>query len=213
MLLDNRTQGKVGDVLSSGIRKDARLSIISSFFSIYGFAAMKRELARIAGLRLLLPLDGASQELPLHVPGLAGTEADRRFRNALNLTANRTRVRPVAGPEGGDQGCHFAGSPESVSRCEPQWRCRGDPRQFDVHVLRPWLRAVGPLRDEHLLHDARRDGQSCWAGLSRSGQTQRRLATSRRPYSTTRRDVRQQVPRTRLLPDALQHLPRVAGRA
>lgn len=86
MLLDNKTQGKVGDVLADSIQKDARLSIISGFFSIYGFAAMKKELARIGGLRLLLPLDGADQQLPPHIPALAGTEADRRFRNTLNLT-------------------------------------------------------------------------------------------------------------------------------
>jgi hypothetical protein len=86
MLLDNKAQGRVGDVLAEGIRKDAQLSIISSLFSIYGFAAMKKELARIKGLRFLLPLDDTNQEQPTNLPGLAGTQADRRFRNALNLT-------------------------------------------------------------------------------------------------------------------------------
>ena len=55
MLLDNKANGKVGDTLRQNIQRDARLSFITSAFSIYAFTALKTELARIGELQLLLP--------------------------------------------------------------------------------------------------------------------------------------------------------------
>ena len=60
MLLDNKTQGKVGDVLAESIEKDARLSMLSSLFSIYGYEALQRELGKVAAVRILLPMGTAS---------------------------------------------------------------------------------------------------------------------------------------------------------
>ena len=90
MLLDNKTTGKVGDELGKSIKKDARLSMLSSLFSVYGYEALRKELSRVASVRLLLPagvttgsgggLDG------FRVAGLVGTEVDRRLRNSLDLT-------------------------------------------------------------------------------------------------------------------------------
>ncbi len=40
-LLDNKTQGKVGETLAGSIGQDARLSIVSSLFSIYGYRSLK----------------------------------------------------------------------------------------------------------------------------------------------------------------------------
>ncbi|MBW1795255.1 MAG: DEAD/DEAH box helicase family protein [Deltaproteobacteria bacterium] len=89
VLLDNKGQGKVGDALAEGIQANAHLSVLSSLFSIYGYSALKKQLARIGVLRLLISSNNASvgsgTEQPFRVAGLSGSEADRRFRNALNL--------------------------------------------------------------------------------------------------------------------------------
>jgi hypothetical protein len=89
VLLDNRSQRRVGEVLQRNIQKDARLSVIFSVFSIYGYAALKQELARLGQLRLLIPTgDGnpADDEHVFSVPGLTSCEFDRCFRNTLNIT-------------------------------------------------------------------------------------------------------------------------------
>ena len=88
-LLDNKGQGKVGDALVSNIKADARLSIISGCFSIYGYALLKEQLKQVDALRLLIP-DYRSRPVSktgstFNVPGLTGNEVDRRFRNSLNL--------------------------------------------------------------------------------------------------------------------------------
>ncbi|HOO45508.1 MAG TPA: SNF2-related protein, partial [Deltaproteobacteria bacterium] len=94
VLLDNKGQGKVGDVLSEGIQANANLSILSGLFSIYGYSVLKEQLARTGGLRLLIPSRdtpaGSLSEYPFCMADLTGSEADRRFRNSLNL-ANLAR--------------------------------------------------------------------------------------------------------------------------
>lgn len=88
MLLDNKAQGKVGDVLRQSIQKDARLSFISGLFSVYGFSALRQELGRARALRLLVPATGdpaSAANGQFRIPGLTGAEADRRHRNTLNL--------------------------------------------------------------------------------------------------------------------------------
>jgi len=84
-LLDNKGQGKVGDAISESIQDDARLAIASSVFSIYGYAALSKEVARVGALRLLLPRSNAGRSTPFRIDGLAGCEMDRVFRNQLNL--------------------------------------------------------------------------------------------------------------------------------
>ena len=90
MLLDNKGQGKVGDALAKGIQANARVSILSSLFSIYGYSALKKQLERADVLRLLIPSNDtpvASGDVkPFWVAGLTGGEADRLFRNSLNMT-------------------------------------------------------------------------------------------------------------------------------
>ncbi len=90
VLLDNKGQGKVGDALAEGIQANSRLSILSGLFSIYGYSALKRQLARAGLLRLLIPVNDAhvssGSEQTFRVEDITGSEADRRFRNSLNLT-------------------------------------------------------------------------------------------------------------------------------
>ena len=90
VLLDNKGQGKVGDALAKNIQANARLAILSSLFSVYGYSTLKKQLARAGSLRLLIPSNNSAEvpreEQSFCVAGLTGSEADRRFRNSLNLT-------------------------------------------------------------------------------------------------------------------------------
>ena len=89
VLLDNKGQGKVGDALAAGIQANARLSILSSLFSVYGYSALKKQLDRAGLLRILIPSNDAhissGSGQSFRVAGLTGSESDRRFRNSLNL--------------------------------------------------------------------------------------------------------------------------------
>jgi ERCC4-related helicase len=90
MLLDNKPTGKVGEKLGKSIKTDARLSMLSSLFSVYGYEALREKLSRVASVRLLFPAGagtGSAGSLDgFRVPGLVGTEVDRRLRNSLDLT-------------------------------------------------------------------------------------------------------------------------------
>jgi hypothetical protein len=83
-LLDNKTQGKVGDALAQGIQTGAKLSIASALFSIFGYESLKKQLSRIDSLRLVVPAENGIPSFRLK--DLAGSDIDRRFRNKLNVT-------------------------------------------------------------------------------------------------------------------------------
>ena len=88
-LLDNKRQGKVGEALADNIQANAHVSILSSLFSIYGYSALKKQLEHADVLRLLIPSNdtpvASGNVKPFRVAGLTGSEADRRFRNSLNM--------------------------------------------------------------------------------------------------------------------------------
>jgi hypothetical protein len=90
MLLDNRTNGKVGEELRKHIEKGSQLSVVSGLFSIFGYSELKKELEKIDHFRFLLPQN--SVELnnqnanDFFIKGLTGSEMERKFRNNLNIT-------------------------------------------------------------------------------------------------------------------------------
>ena len=89
VLLDNKGQGRVGNALEKSIQANANVSILSSLFSIYGYSALEKKLNRTNTLRLLIPSGNtptASKDvIPFRITELTGGEADRRFRNSLNM--------------------------------------------------------------------------------------------------------------------------------
>lgn len=85
MLLDNRAHGKVGDALAPHLQPTSRLSVVSALFSIYGYQALARELGQVESVRLVLPAASAADGLEFRVSALAGSAADRRLRNGLDL--------------------------------------------------------------------------------------------------------------------------------
>lgn len=52
-ILDNKTQGRVGDKLKEEIKSGSKLSIISAYFTIYAYEHLRKELGKIDTLRLL----------------------------------------------------------------------------------------------------------------------------------------------------------------
>jgi hypothetical protein len=52
-LLDNHTRGSVGRFLQEKIRPNSTLSVVSAYFTIYGYHALKNELEGIAQMRFL----------------------------------------------------------------------------------------------------------------------------------------------------------------
>ena len=51
-VLDNKKY-RVVDELKEELNKGSKLSVISSYFTIYAYAELKKELSRIAGMRFL----------------------------------------------------------------------------------------------------------------------------------------------------------------
>lgn len=79
MLLDNKNHGKVITELSHALEGGSKLSVLSGMFSIYGYAALKKELGHIADIRMLLSKWDDSSILTL-----AGTPQENRLKNKLN---------------------------------------------------------------------------------------------------------------------------------
>lgn len=53
--LDNKIN-KVGDELKANFEKGSKMSIISSYFSIYAFKELKKELSKVDELRFILQI-------------------------------------------------------------------------------------------------------------------------------------------------------------
>jgi superfamily II DNA or RNA helicase len=79
VLLDNRNNGYVGDELKKHSFENSNLSVLSSVFTIYGFASLRKELSRLFNGRLILT-DWQGNNLQT----LIGTPAEVRLTNQLN---------------------------------------------------------------------------------------------------------------------------------
>ena len=79
MLLDNRNNGYVGSELKKRSFEGSKLAVLSSLFTIYGYAALRKELGKLSDSRLLLT-NWQHQTLQ----SLVGTEAEVRLTNQLN---------------------------------------------------------------------------------------------------------------------------------
>ena len=82
MLIDNKAHGNLGRALSEGVQKGAKLSFLSSGFSIYAYEALQVALTKASG-RLLIPGFYPADE-PFRLESLIGDDADRVFRNRLD---------------------------------------------------------------------------------------------------------------------------------
>ncbi|MEG1087711.1 MAG: SNF2-related protein, partial [Cetobacterium sp.] len=93
-LLDNKSIGRVGDKLQENLKKGTKLSIISAYFTIYAFEALKKELEKIEGLRLLFSepnfvneKKNIKREFQMnsnHERGLSGDRYELKLKGELN---------------------------------------------------------------------------------------------------------------------------------
>jgi len=80
MFLDNKRKGNVGDTLKSYLKSNSKLSIITSYFTIYGFAELSKELKKIDSVSLLLTHPQIGNNLNL----IYGETEENRYKNLLN---------------------------------------------------------------------------------------------------------------------------------
>lgn len=80
MLLDNKTHGKVVDELRAAMSADSKMLVLTGWFSVFGYSALKSELGKVQELRILLTRPDSV--LPLN---LAGTSEEIGQKNDLNL--------------------------------------------------------------------------------------------------------------------------------
>ncbi|MCW5602821.1 helicase-related protein [Nitrosomonas sp.] len=79
MLLDNKNSGYVGNELKKRSFEGSKLAVLSSFFTLYGFASLKKELSKVQQARLYLT-NWQDQSLQ----ALIGTEQEVRLLNQLD---------------------------------------------------------------------------------------------------------------------------------
>ena len=84
MLLDNRKNGYVCNELKKHSFENSRLAVLSSLFTIYGYASLRKELAKLSDSRLIL-----TEWKDHNLQTLIGVQAEARLTNQLNqrLTA------------------------------------------------------------------------------------------------------------------------------
>lgn len=102
MLLDNKSHGKVVDELRAALSPDSKMLVLTAWFSVFGYSALKSELGKVQDLRILLTRPDAALPLPL-----AGTTEEIGLKNELNLqriaaecadwVRKKAQVRQLAG--------------------------------------------------------------------------------------------------------------------
>ena len=69
MLIDNKKNHKLGEVLKENIESNCKLSIISGYFTLYGFSHLKTELEKV-NTNELLEITIKTNEIPIANPVL-----------------------------------------------------------------------------------------------------------------------------------------------
>lgn len=82
MLIDNKKNGKVGDVLKNYLNDNSKLSIVSSYFTINAFNDLKKELQKVDTINLLLTSTSFKNDINL----LSATKEENRLKNQLQQT-------------------------------------------------------------------------------------------------------------------------------
>lgn len=91
-ILDNKKMGSIGETLKENIRSNAKLSIMSAYFTIYAFNALKKELAKVNQVKFIFS-EPSFTNTPHDIKmtsnqvarerALSGFEEEARFRNLL----------------------------------------------------------------------------------------------------------------------------------
>lgn len=80
MFIDNKKKGKVTQILKEYLKSNSKLSIISSYFTIYGFKELSHELKKIDSINLLLSHPQIDKDVSL----IYGELEDTKYKNLLD---------------------------------------------------------------------------------------------------------------------------------
>ena len=80
MFIDNKKKGKVEQVLKEHLQPNSKLSIISSYFTIYGFKELSQELKKIDSINLLLTDANITDDVSI----VYGEIEDTKYKNLLD---------------------------------------------------------------------------------------------------------------------------------
>ena len=80
MFIDNKKKGKVEQVLKQHLQPNSKLSIISSYFTIYGFKELSQELKKIDSINLLLTDANITDDVSI----VYGEIEDTKYKNLLD---------------------------------------------------------------------------------------------------------------------------------
>lgn len=113
MLLDNKTSGQVGSELKKQPFSGSRLSVLSSLFTLYGFASLKHEFKQLESVRVIF-----TEWESLNLQSLVGAEPDVRLLNQLqqkriagefsHWLASKADVKASVRPQAGQNIIHLA---------------------------------------------------------------------------------------------------------
>ncbi len=78
-IIDNRERGSVGKFLSEKIKSDAKLSVVSAYFTIFAYQQLKRQLNEVNHLRFLFGE-------PAFIKSLGGDQNNQRNAQILDET-------------------------------------------------------------------------------------------------------------------------------
>lgn len=94
-ILDNKMQGKVYEELQNSIRSGSKISVVSGYFTIYAYAALRKELNKIDSMRFLFtePTFVNEQNEVLrefqidHEKSISGNSYEIKLRNEMKQSA------------------------------------------------------------------------------------------------------------------------------
>ena len=82
MLIDNKKNNILGDVIKSHIKTNSNVSIVTSYFTIHAYEKLKKELLRIKNIRIIC----SSSEFKNDINLLSSEKEEIKLKNSLNQT-------------------------------------------------------------------------------------------------------------------------------
>lgn len=82
MLIDNKRNNKLGDVLKSHIKTNSNVSIVTNHFTIHAYEELKKELKKIKSIRVICSASNFKNDINL----LSSEQEEIKLKNSLNQT-------------------------------------------------------------------------------------------------------------------------------
>ncbi len=82
MLIDNKRNNKLGDVLKSHIKTNSNVSMVTNHFTIHAYEELKKELRKIKNIRVICSASNFKNDINL----LSSEQEEIKLKNSLNQT-------------------------------------------------------------------------------------------------------------------------------